>query len=56
MTATVSHDMRTPLNAIIGVSDNLDAEMSPRGKIMLKVVKSSAKILNFLVEDLLDFF
>ena len=57
LTATVSHDMRTPLNAITGLSNNLEFFLVDAGaKQMLNVVQSSAKILLFLVNDLLDFF
>eukprot|EP00347_Sterkiella_histriomuscorum_P014290 403361440 len=57
ITATVSHDMRTPINAITGLIDALnqltkDAEQ----KKIIKVIKNSSKILSFLVNDILDFF
>jgi len=56
LTATVSHDMRTPLNSIIVVSDIMDSEVTLKGKMMLGFIQNSAKILNFLIEDLLDFY
>ena len=57
LTATVSHDMRTPLNAISGLLDNLHFFVTDeRGNTMLNVIKNSSKILLFLVNDLLDFF
>eukprot|EP00347_Sterkiella_histriomuscorum_P018694 403344532 len=57
ITATVSHDMRTPINAITGLIDALnkltqDAEC----KKIIKVIKNSSTILLFLVNDILDFF
>ena len=57
LTATVSHDMRTPLNAIIGLSTAVMEYMHEKqGKKFVKVIDNSAKILLFLVSDLLDFF
>ena len=57
ITATVSHDMRTPLNSIIGMINNLEPFITDeRGKTMLKIVNNSSKFLLFLINDLLDFF
>ena len=57
LTATVSHDMRTPLNSMIGLLSNMDIFVKDeRGKKFLKIIMSSSKILLFLVNDLLDFF
>lgn len=57
ITATVSHDMRTPLNAIIGLGKNLEQLVpTPAGKRLLKIVMDSATLLNFLVNDMLDLF
>lgn len=39
ITATVSHDMRTPINAITGLVDNLESFISDeRGKFLLHVI------------------
>ena len=57
LTATVSHDMRTPLNAMIGLLNTMDVFVQDeRGKRFLKIISSSSEILLFLVNDLLDFF
>lgn len=56
LTATVSHDMRTPLNAITGLSTNLQNFVMESGQKLLKIVHNSSRILLFLVNDLLDFF
>ncbi len=53
--ATVSHELRNPLNAIIGLTDlNLRAGPPPEVKDDLEVILSSANILLGLVNDLLD--
>lgn len=53
--ATVSHELRNPLNAIIGLAD-LDLRAGPPPDIRddLEVILSSGKILLGLVNDLLD--
>ena len=57
LTATVSHEMRTPLNAIIALLHNLDIHIkSPLGKKLLQIIQNSSKILLFLVNDMLDIF
>ena len=62
LTATISHDMRTPLNAIISVSKNLitdlaNSRMSKKTWMkFLKIVLNSASLLNFQVNDLIDLF
>lgn len=57
ITATVSHDMRTPINAITGLLNNLEFFIKDNeGKRLTKVIKNSSKILLFLVNDILDFF
>eukprot|EP00347_Sterkiella_histriomuscorum_P012253 403369304 len=57
LTATVSHDMRTPLNAIQGLLKNLELFIiDPRGKKFLQIIQNSSSFLNYLVNDLLDFF
>jgi len=62
LTATISHDMRTPLNAIISVSKNLIHSQQQRLNNMqnfesyLSIVTNSALLLSFLVNDLTDLF
>ena len=57
LTATISHDMRTPLNAITGLTENIEPYIvDERGKKFLKIIHYSAQILLFLVNDLLDLF
>jgi two-component system, sensor histidine kinase len=57
LTATISHDMRTPLNAIIGMGRNLEKYLQHEmGKRFHRVIINSAALLLFLVNDLLDLF
>ena len=57
LTATVSHEMRTPLNAIITLVQNLQRYINnPKGQKLLKVIQNSAKMLLSLVNDMLDIF
>eukprot|EP00347_Sterkiella_histriomuscorum_P012331 403369004 len=57
ITATVSHDMRTPINAITGLIEGMEQMINDaEGKKLIKVIKNSSKILLFLVNDILDFF
>ena len=54
--SSVSHDIRTPLNAIIGFSELLEAGgvSSTEAKQYLKMIVSSGKTLLQLVNDVLD--
>lgn len=57
LTATISHDMRTPLNAILGVGGNISKYIKDsQGLIFHKIMMNSSKLLLFLVNDLLDLF
>lgn len=53
--AMVSHEMRTPLNGILGMSSLLrDTELSPEQAAYVDAVSSSGQALLALVEDMLD--
>ena len=62
LTATISHDMRTPLNAIISISKYLitDLEINKTNKKtwnkFLNVIFNSASLLNYQINDLIDIF
>eukprot|EP00347_Sterkiella_histriomuscorum_P014196 403361802 len=57
LTATVSHDMRTPLNSMIGLLNNMDMFVSDlQGRRFLNIIRNSSNFMLFLVNDLLDFF
>jgi two-component system, sensor histidine kinase RpfC len=53
--STVSHEMRTPLNAIIGMNDLLrDTALSPEQTEMVKAMHEASRSMLKLVEDVLD--
>src|SRR5262249_34457061 len=54
--AHVSHEVRTPLNAILGMNElALDSPLSEQQRKNLTVVQSSAEALLLVINDLLDF-
>jgi two-component system sensor histidine kinase RpfC len=54
--SVVSHEMRTPLNAIIGMADLLrDTALTREQADMLQTLRSSSRVMLGLVEDVLDF-
>src|ERR671919_1539444 len=54
--SVISHEMRTPLNAIIGMADLLrDTSLSREQADMLQTLRGSSRVLLGLVEDVLDF-
>lgn len=57
VTATVSHDMRTPINSITGLVQSLENYITDeKGKRLINIVKTSSQCLLSLVNDLLDFY
>lgn len=54
--ATMSHEMRTPLNAIIGVLGLLaHTPMIPEQKQLVKTGRNSSELLLIVINDILDF-
>lgn len=54
--SVVSHEMRTPLNAIIGMADLLrDTPLNREQADMLQTLRSSSRMMMGLIEDVLDF-
>jgi len=54
--STVSHEMRTPLNAIIGMLELLrDSSLSNEQAGMVKTIGASSRAMLGLIEDVLDF-
>ena len=54
--STVSHDIRTPLNAIVGFSELLERGVGDEGERAryISSIRSSGKVLSRLVDDILD--
>jgi len=54
----ISHEVRTPLNAIINVSrlllDRLDGDLTPEQERQVRMIRDSAKTVTDLVNDLLE--
>jgi len=54
--ANISHEVRTPISAVIGMSDLLlDTALNPEQKQFARVVKESAESLLTIINDILDF-
>jgi signal transduction histidine kinase/DNA-binding NarL/FixJ family response regulator len=54
--ATMSHEFRTPMNAVIGLSDLLlDAALAPEHQAHVCTINDTARALLGLLEDILDF-
>jgi PAS domain S-box-containing protein len=54
--AHVSHEVRTPLNAVLGMTElALETPVTEQQHSYLKVVQSSAEALLLVIDDLLDF-
>jgi two-component system sensor histidine kinase RpfC len=54
--SVVSHEMRTPLNAIIGMADLLrDTPLNKEQADMLQTLRGSSRLMLGLIEDVLDF-
>lgn len=53
--ANMSHDIRTPVNGIVGFADMLvDMEEDEEKREMLYVIKNSSELLMMLINDILD--
>jgi signal transduction histidine kinase/CheY-like chemotaxis protein/HPt (histidine-containing phosphotransfer) domain-containing protein len=54
--ATMSHEVRTPMNAVIGMTSLLlDTDLNPEQREYTETVRSSGELLLYLVNDILDF-
>ena len=55
--ATVSHEMRTPINIMMGLIGSLGKYvLDPKGQKLISVLQISAKMLQYLVQDMLDIY
>jgi signal transduction histidine kinase len=53
--ATISHEMRTPLNGIVGISEILgETDLNPEQVEMVKNLSYSSNMLHSLISDVLD--
>ena len=54
--ANISHELRTPMNAILGMTElALEEELTPRLRDFLQTAKDSADVLLELLNEILDF-
>jgi len=54
--ALMTHELRTPMNGIIGISDHLmDTELVPEVQEQVGLIHSSAQILLSLINNILDY-
>jgi PAS domain S-box-containing protein len=54
--ANMSHEFRTPMNAIIGFAEMLfDTDLSKEQREFAEIIKSSAETLAALIDEILDF-
>ena len=54
LVASITHDLRTPLNGIMGISDALEEFVFPEGKHFLGLVKNTGMLMLYLINDVLD--
>jgi PAS domain S-box-containing protein len=54
--ANITHELRTPVNGIMGLSDNLlESELKPRQLETVNLIKRCCSNMNTIINDLLDF-
>lgn len=57
LTATVSHEMRTPINSMLILIQSIKRFITdPRGLHLWNTINSSSLILLYLVNDMLDLY
>ncbi len=54
LVASITHDLRTPLNGIMGIADALEEFVYPSGKHFLGLVKNTGMLMLYLINDVLD--
>jgi PAS domain S-box-containing protein len=54
--ANVTHELRTPINGIMGFSNNLlETQLNPEQREDLKIIKKCCENMNAIIGDILDF-
>ena len=53
--ATVSHDLRTPINGMLNVLDTIEPDITPEHRPLLKICRDSGDLLLLMINDILDF-
>lgn len=57
LTATISHEMKNPLNAILSMHNVLEGFIKKEdGRRILKVSKNSCVYMLYLIHDMTDYF
>eukprot|EP01022_Parablepharisma_sp_SALTPOND_P005597 TRINITY_DN122_c0_g1_i1.p1 TRINITY_DN122_c0_g1~~TRINITY_DN122_c0_g1_i1.p1 ORF type:complete len:611 (+),score=51.89 TRINITY_DN122_c0_g1_i1:1013-2845(+) len=54
LVASITHDLRTPLNGILGIADALEEFVFHEGKHFLDLVKNTGTLMLYLINDVLD--
>ena len=56
ITANVTHELRTPVNGVMGLSNNLlDTELKPNQVEIVKMIKRCCSNMDAMINDLLDY-
>jgi two-component system CheB/CheR fusion protein len=53
--ASVTHDLRTPLNGILGVAGGLEDFVQSAGRHLIFLIKNTGTMMLYLINDVLDF-
>lgn len=51
----ISHELRTPVNSILGSLENIKNQVSPEVKVYLELAKNSCHMLSYQINDLTDY-
>jgi len=54
--AMISHEIRTPLNGVLGMAELLShTDLSPTQRDFVRTIEDSAKVLLYIIDEILDF-
>ena len=54
LVASITHDLRTPLNGIMGIGDSLEQYVTREGRGLLKLIRNTGSLMLCLINDVLD--